>query len=346
MSTGLLARQDGVRGLLEQACETFRMAGATLFEDDPEGSRDRPRVIEVFGSDAPLTPDDADAVVNAGPGLTLALRGRPLPAADRRLLNAFAQQTAAVLERNRLAAKAMDAQRLRQADATRTALLQAVSHDLRTPLAGIKASLETLADTGLPLPREAREQLVADALANTDRLQSMVVNLLDLSRLQAGGLRPHLSETSLAEVLGSARTGLPAGATRDETPEVLPLLMTDAGLLERILANLLTNAVRFAPPGQPARISASAVPGGRVEIRIIDQGPGLTDSAKARMFEPFQRLTDSGGGLGLGLAVARGLADSIGVELDVEDTPGGGLTMAVAVPVADPFADDRDAGTQ
>jgi len=334
MSTGLLARQDGVRGLLEQACETFRMAGATLFEDDPEGSRDRPRVIEVFGSDAPLTPDDADAVVNAGPGLTLALRGRPLPAADRRLLNAFAQQTAAVLERNRLAAKAMDAQRLRQADATRTALLQAVSHDLRTPLAGIKASLETLADTGLPLPREAREQLVADALANTDRLQSMVVNLLDLSRLQAGGLRPHLSETSLAEVLGSARTGLPAGATRDETPEVLPLLMTDAGLLERILANLLTNAVRFAPPGQPARISASAVPGGRVEIRIIDQGPGLTDSAKARMFEPFQRLTDSGGGLGLGLAVARGLADSIGVELDVEDTPGGGLTMAVAVPVA------------
>lgn len=342
MSTGMLVRQDGVRGLLEQACETFRMTGATLFENDPGGPRGQPRAIEVYGTDAPLRSSDADATVDAGPGLTLAFRGRPLPAADRRLLNAFAQQTAAVLERNRLAVKAMDAQRLRQVDATRTALLQTVSHDLRTPLAGIKASLETLADTRLPLPDEQREQLVADALANTDRLQSMVLNLLDLSRLQAGGLHPHLSVTSPAEVLTAARAGLPPAAIHDETPDVLPLLMTDAGLLERILANLLSNAVRHATPERPVRVSASAVPGGCVEIRVIDRGPGLADSAKARMFEPFQRLTDSGSGLGLGLAVARGLSDSIGVELDVEDTPGGGLTMAVRVPTADGTAHDPD----
>lgn len=332
MSTGVLTRQDGVRGLLEQACETFRMSGATLFEGDAGEPLRDPRAIEAFGAQAPRAPDDADVVVEAGPGLTLALTGRPLRASDRRLLNAFAQQTAAVLERNRLAVRASDAQRLREVDATRTALLQAVSHDLRTPLAGLKTSLETLADPQLDLPDSERNQLVADALASTGRLESMVLNLLDLSRLQAGGLRPQLAEASLAEVITAATAGLGADMISDETPEVLPLLVTDAALLERILANLLANALQHSEPGALVRISASAVPADRVAIRVIDRGAGVPDRAKTRMFEPFQRLDDTGSGVGLGLAVARGLAASIGAEIEAEDTPGGGLTMVVTVP--------------
>ncbi len=332
MSTGVLTRQDGVRGLLEQACETFRMSGATLFEGDAGEPLRDPRAIEAFGAQAPRAPDDADVVVEAGPGLTLALTGRPLRASDRRLLNAFAQQTAAVLERNRLAVRASDAQRLREVDATRTAFLQAVSHDLRTPLAGLKTSLETLADPQLDLPDSERNQLVADALASTGRLESMVLNLLDLSRLQAGGLRPQLAEASLAEVITAATAGLGADMISDETPEVLPLLVTDAALLERILANLLANALQHSEPDALVRISASAVPADRVAIRVIDRGAGVPDRAKTRMFEPFQRLDDTGSGVGLGLAVARGLAASIGAEIEAEDTPGGGLTMVVTVP--------------
>ncbi len=335
MSAGVLTRQDGVKGLLDQARETFTMTGATLFESvDPH----RPPVsIEVSGVNAPKTPTEADVLVDAGSELTLALNGHPLPSADRRLLDAFARQTAAVLERNRLAVRAADAQRLRESDAVRTALLAAVSHDLRTPLAGIKAALETLNNSSITVSAVDRQALMHDALTSTDRLQDMLLNLLDLSRLQTGGVRPLLEDVAVEEVLHRSLTGLPSDRIADETSEVEPLIRTDPGLLERVIANILDNAIRHSPVNQQVRINSGVVPGGRLQIRIADRGPGVPPADRDRIFTAFQRLGDQSGdpgGVGLGLAVSRGLAEAVGATVEAEDTPGGGLTMVIEVPLA------------
>ncbi len=339
LSVGVLRRQDGVRALLDQARETFGMRSAALFEVS-EG-RSAMSVIEVSGDRPPTSPEQADVSVDAGPGLVLALAGTPLPASDLRILDAFAAQAGAVLERNRLAVKAADAVRLKESDSVRTALLAAVSHDLRTPLAGIKASIATLQDPDLHLGGADRDALLADSAESVDRLDSLVSNLLDLSRIQTGAVRPRLEPTSLDEVLQRALRGVPDECVVDETDDSVPLLLTDAGLLERSLANLVENAVRHSPPGQRVRLCAAVVPGGFLQLQVADRGAGVAESDRDRMFQPFQRLGDvpAGSGVGLGLAVARGLAEAVGATLEAEHTPGGGLTMVLTVPLADPSAE-------
>jgi two-component system sensor histidine kinase KdpD len=335
LSVGVLGRGNGVRALLDQACETFGMRSAALFEANADGRG--MSVIEVSGTLPPRSVDDADVAVDAGPGLVMALAGAPLPASDRRMLDAFAAQAAAVLERNRLADRAADATRLRESDAVRTALLAAVSHDLRTPLAGIKASLSTLRDPSLDLAADDRSALLESAEDAADRLGSLLSNLLDLSRIQTGAVRPVQEAVSLEEVLQQALRGVPEGAVVDETDDTLPLILTDAGLLERAVANLVENAVRHSPPEVPVRIYAAIVPEGALQLRIVDRGPGVAQADRERMFMPFQRLGDApaGSGVGLGLAVARGLTEVVGAALDAEDTPGGGLTMVISVPLAE-----------
>jgi two-component system sensor histidine kinase KdpD len=341
LSVGVLGRGNEVKALLDQARETFAMRSAALFEEAPDGRR--MSVVEVSGEFPPKSPEDADVVVDAGPGLVMALSGAPLPASDRRMLDAFAAQAAAVLERNRLSARANDATRLRQSDAVRTAILAAVSHDLRTPVAGIKASLSTLADDTITLDDADRRDLIESASEAADRLDSLLSNLLDLSRLQTGSVRPVLEPVALDEILQQALRGIADSSVVDETEETFPLVNTDAGLVERALANLVENAVRHAPPAVPVRISAAVVPDGSAQLRIIDCGPGVRAADRERMFLPFQRLGDapSGAGVGLGLAVSKGLIEAVGGHLDAEDTPGGGLTMVVALPlVTDPPGDD------
>ena len=285
----------------------------------------------------PRSVDEADVSVDAGPGLVMALSGAPLPASDRRMLDAFAAQAAAVLERNRLSARAADATRLRESDAIRTALIAAVSHDLRTPLVGIKASISTLQDPTLDLPVSDRVVLLDNAADAADRLDALLSNLLDLSRIQTGAVRPILEPVSLDEVLERALRGIPDEAVLDETEESLPLVLTDAGLLERAVANLVENAVRHSPAGVPVRLCGAAVPDGTLQVRIVDRGPGVDEADRERMFMPFQRLGDApaGAGVGLGLAVARGLSESVGTgTFEAEDTPGGGLTMVMSIPLA------------
>lgn len=334
LSSEVLGRGNGVQALLDQACSTFGMRSAALFEQVP-GER-RERAIEVSGVMPPARLDDADVVVDAGPGLVMALCGRPIDASDRRILGAFAAQAAAVLDRNRLAARAADAARLAESDATRTALLAAVSHDVRTPVAAIKAALETLSDESLDIAPEDRLSLLRSAAVSADRLDALLANLLDLSRLQMDAVRPRLEPVSVAEILHGSIHGVPAGSVLDETDEALPLVVTDAGLIERALANLVENAVRHAPHGSPVRLCAAVVPGNRLEVRVIDQGPGVSPADRDRMFLPFQRLGDAPGGVGvgLGLAVARGLAEAVTATLEAEETPGGGLTMVVSLPLA------------
>jgi two-component system sensor histidine kinase KdpD len=224
---------------------------------------------------------------------------------------------------------------LAQANDLRAALLQAVSHDLRTPLASIKASISIVRSDDVAWSAEQLEEFHATIEEETDRLDTLVANLLDMSRIQAGALRVSIRPVGLEEVVPAAVASLGSRAHGlvVETPETLPPVAADPALLERALANLLDNATSASPPDRPARIEAGAV-AGRVDTRIIDHGPGIPRNARERVFQPFQRLVDHGTGVGLGLAIARGFVDAMGGELALEDTPGGGVTMVVSLPEA------------
>jgi len=240
-----------------------------------------------------------------------------------------------VLDRQRLRQEAGQAKELAEGNRIRTALLAAVSHDLRTPLAGIKAAVTSLRSEDVEWSDEDRAELLEAIEEGADRLDHLVGNLLDMSRLQTGTVTAIIRETDLDEVVPMALGGVPEDGVELEIPETLPMVHVDRGLLERAVANVVENAVKYSPAGERVLVSASAI-ADRVEVRVVDRGPGVPDSAKDRIFEPFQRYGDSprGNGVGLGLAVARGFAEAMGGTLSAEDTPGGGLTMVLSVPTA------------
>ncbi|MCC2317048.1 sensor histidine kinase KdpD [Cellulomonas sp. zg-Y138] len=339
VSRSVLSGQDSAQALVERLRETFLLESVALLEREPGRGGERGRAAwRALATDGPapaLAPDDAQTVVAIDDTRVLALGGRVLPASDRRVLDAFASQAGAVLEHRRLRQEADRVHALQQADAARSALLGAVSHDLRTPLATIRAAVDGLTSPDVRLDAEDTAALVGALGASTARLERLIDNLLDLSRLQTGSVRPVLRPTSLDEVVPLALEGLDPGHVELDVPEDLPLVSTDPGLLERVVANVVGNAARHAPPGTRVRVAGSATRRS-VELRVIDTGAGLSDELKDQMFEPFQRLGDtSPGGLGLGLAVAQGLAEAVGAELAAEDTPGGGLTMVLTVPRAE-----------
>ncbi len=294
------------------------------------------RVVAASGDGPAATPEAADTRVRVDDVHELCLRGETLRASDQRVLEAFAVQASLVLEHRRLRAREERAVALEGAEATSTALLQAVSHDLRTPLATMRASVDGLIGSGpggADLDPTDRAALVSSVGASTEQLEGLIDNLLDLSRLRTGLVHPVLADRSLEEVLPLAVSGHAPGAVSLEVAEDTPLVRTDAGLLERVVANLVANAVRVSD-GVAVRVLAHVQPTS-VEVLVVDRGPGVPPAERARMFEPFQRLGDrSPGGLGLGLAVARGLAEAVGASLEADDTPGGGLTMVLSVPRA------------
>jgi two-component system sensor histidine kinase KdpD len=311
------------------------VAGATLAEQETLPALVE-RVREVFGAShvslvdelgVPLavvgtpTPGDAEQRVPAGRAV-LVVRGPELFAEDRRVLGAFAEAAATALEGRRLAEQAAAAEAV---DRMRTALLAAAGHELRTPLAGVKAAVSSLRAQDVTWSVEERNELLGTIEDSADRLGSLVANLLDASRLQAGALSVTPAPVGLDEVVARAVVGL---AERDrvrlEVLESLPPVTADAGLLERVVANLLDNALRFDPGEVLVRGSVG-------QLAVIDHGPGIADAATA--FAPFQRLGDpSPGGVGLGLAVAKGFVEAMGGTITPSTTPGGGLTMTVVLP--------------
>ncbi|MQS12267.1 sensor histidine kinase KdpD [Streptomyces kaniharaensis] len=331
---------DGVlTALMEQVRETFGQESAVLLErPEPLGAW---VPVASAGPRPPERPEEADVDVPVGESLALALRGRVLPAADRRLLGAFAAQAAVVLERRRLAREAAAARREAEGNRIRTALLAAVSHDLRTPLAGIKASVTSLRSADVDWDPEDEAELLAGIEEGADRLDHLINNLLDMSRLQTGTVTPLIQETDLDEVVPFALGGVPPESVRLDVPETLPMILADGGLLERSLANLVENAVKYSPDGVKVLVKADALQPaggpGRVELRIVDRGPGVPEEAKERIFAPFQRYGDAprGAGVGLGLAVARGFVEAMDGTVTAEDTPGGGLTMVVTLPAVE-----------
>ncbi|MFI6020037.1 ATP-binding protein [Streptomyces sp. NPDC051287] len=339
LAGNVLRGETGLEELLERVRETFGMESAALLERagdvEPWSCAGRAGV-----GPALARPEDADVDVPIGDHMALALTGRVLPAENRRVLAAFAAQAAVVLDRRRLQEEAERARALAEGNRIRTALLAAVSHDLRTPLAGIKAAVSSLRSDDVAWSDEDRAELLEGIEDGADRLDHLVGNLLDMSRLQTGTVTPIVRETDLDEVVPMALVGVPEGSVELDVPETLPMVEADAGLLERSVANLVENAVKYSPadrPGHVVSVSASAI-ADRVELRIVDRGPGVPDEAKERIFEPFQRYGDAprGAGVGLGLAVARGFAEAMGGTLDAEDTPGGGLTMVLTLRAAGP----------
>ncbi|QHC25004.1 sensor histidine kinase [Streptomyces sp. GS7] len=337
LAGSVLRGETTLNALLERVRETFGMDTVSLLERssdvDPWTCAGR-----AGGNDTTpplLRPEDADVDMPVGDHMAMALTGRVLPAEDRRVLAAFAAQAAVVLDRQRLVGEAERARELAEGNRIRTALLAAVSHDLRTPLAGIKASVTSLRSDDVAWSDEDEAELLAGIEAGADRLDHLVGNLLDMSRLQTGTVTPLIREIDLDEVVPMALGGVPEGSVSLDIPEELPMVAVDPGLLERSVANLVENAVKYSPDGEVVLVSASAL-GDRVELRIADRGPGVPDSAKDRIFEPFQRYGDAprGAGVGLGLAVARGFAEAIGGTLAAEDTPGGGMTMVLTLRAA------------
>ncbi|MFF3989482.1 ATP-binding protein [Streptomyces sp. NPDC001797] len=334
LAGNVLRGETSLEELLERVRETFGMESAALLERASDVEPWSCAGRAGFGP-ALERPEDGDVDMPIGDHMALALTGRVLPAEDRRVLAAFAAQAVVVLDRRRLQEEAEQARTLAEGNRIRTALLAAVSHDLRTPLAGIKAAVTSLRSDDVDWSEEDRAELLEGIEEGADRLDHLVGNLLDMSRLQTGTVTPIVHETDLDEVVPMALVGVPDGSVDLDVPETLPMVEADAGLLERSVANLVENAVKYSPPDRPVLVSASAI-ADRVEVRIVDRGIGVPDEAKERIFEPFQRYGDAprGAGVGLGLAVARGFAEAMGGTLNAEDTPGGGLTMVLSLRAA------------
>ena len=332
-----------------EAQALLELARTVLQEDTPE------RVLDLLHSTTGLTlvltervgdgwttlasagqqHDGPEVRMPVGDDLCLVAYGR-VGQSHRRVLEAGAGLCAASLERSRLRTQAAQAESLAAGNVMRTALLAAVSHDLRTPLASIKASITSLHQTDVTWSAADQAAFLETIAESTARLESLIANLLDMSRLQSGALSPYVAAVSVDEVAPLALRGI-AGAERVrlDIPEDLPLVRTDGGLLERALANLLDNALRWSPPGRPPGFTATA-DDDQVQIVVIDHGPGVAAGDRDRIFAPFQRLGDQDPttGVGLGLAVARGFVEAVGGSVIASETPGGGLTMTVTLPVA------------
>ncbi|MEV1051049.1 sensor histidine kinase KdpD [Streptomyces sp. NPDC049887] len=330
LAGSVLRGETALDALLERVRETFGMESVALLER--QSDVDPWTCAGSVGPRPVGRPEDADVDMPVGENMALALSGRVLPAEDRRVLGAFAAQAAVVLERQRLVHRAEEGRKLAEGNRIRTALLAAVSHDLRTPLAGIKAAVSSLRSDDVEWSENDRAELLAGIEAGADRLDHLVGNLLDMSRLQTGTVTPLIRGIDLDEVVPMALVGVPEGSVELDIPETLPMVHMDKGLLERAVANIVENAVKYSPDGTPVLVSASAH-GGRVEVRVVDRGRGVPDDAKDGIFEPFQRYGDAprGAGVGLGLAVARGFVEAMDGTLTAEDTPGGGLTMVLTL---------------
>ncbi len=330
-STGtLIGERDPLSGLLAQIRTTFKLDAVAILEADDDAWR----VEASAGEPTPQVPADGEAI-GLGTTAQLVLVGPPLGVDDLRLFRALADQLGAALAARGLHERAAKAELYSAASNLRAAMLQSVSHDLRTPLASIKASVTSLLEGDVEFSDDDRIDLLQTIDEESDRLDRVVGNLLDMSRLQANALSPMSEIVDIEDAIGAALGAInaPTGGVRIELPRDLPAVTADPGLLERVLSNLLSNALAWSPLHDPVRVDARSSDG-HVIVRIADRGPGIPVAKRATVFEPFQRLGDRSreAGVGLGLAVAKGFVEAMGGRLELDDTPGGGLSVFVSLP--------------
>jgi two-component system sensor histidine kinase KdpD len=331
----LVGAHDPLPDLLEQLRATFGLASASVFELTDQGWWP----THVSGHPEILEPTDGTSIdISADGKLRLVVSTNALRPEQLEVLRAFADQLAMAVEARRLRVDAANADLLAEANALRAALLQAVSHDFRTPLSTIKASASGLLHTDAAFSEADRRLLLVDIDEAADRLDRMVRDLLDMSRLQVGALDLTLRSVALEETVAAALAGLAVsqGRVEVEVPDSLPTVLADGALLERAVANLVSNAVAWSPVGSAVKVQAGQI-GSSIDLRIVDRGPGIPLDDRERIFLPFQRLGDrsNDAGVGLGLAIAKGFIEAMGARLSLDDTPGGGLTMTIRLQVTD-----------
>ena len=327
----VLRGDSAVLALISRTREAFGLSGVRLVS--PDG--------EVIAVDGEPVRDGRSTVVPVGrrgasaPQALLELHGGPLSEPSRRLLDVIVAQLAAALERD---ATAREADALAETDQVRSALLSAVSHDIRRPLASAVAAVGGLRDDGR-LSQPDRQELIDTADESLATLSALVTDLLDVSRVQAGVLAVSLAPLDAAGSVVAALDELSLGPAdvELELDAQLPPVQADPVLLQRVLVNVLANAHRHSPADRKVTVSTNAN-GTRAEIRIVDHGDGVPADRRESMFQPFQRSgdTDNTTGLGLGLALSQGFTEGMGGTLLPEETPGGGLTMIVSLPLATP----------
>jgi two-component system sensor histidine kinase KdpD len=325
----VLQGQNALEALVTRMREAFRMTSVIVY--------DHGVALHTATDSSLASPDDVETDLPLGETAHLYLRGPDLPPSDRRILEAFLSQIESALQRRSLVSEAEGMRPIAEADRLRTALLAAVGHDLRRPLAAATAAVTSLRSTEVELSPIDRAELLETAEESLDALASLVTKLLDASRLQAGVLGVAIESVAVDEVvLGSLdELGTSPGDVRLELDPDLQPVAADPVLLQRVIVNLLTNALRFSPTDSAPVIATSQF-GERVELRVIDAGPGIPAERRDDVFVPFQRLgdTDNTTGVGLGLALSKGFVEAMGGTLEPEDTPGGGLTMVVALPLS------------
>lgn len=324
-SLDVLAGADRLQALLLRLREAFDLTGLVI--RDVDGN--------VIAVDPPGATATGVTSVALDDGAQVVIDGPPLGPRSLRVIAAIAAQASALAERARIAQERKAARLERERGAVRDAVLAAVSHDLRTPLAAIKASVSALRSSQLTVTEDDARELLAAIETGADRLQALVDNLLDMSRIDAGIVSPRATQTWVMDLLVGAVSGVDPERVELDVPATLGTVIVDGGLVQRVVANLVENAARHAPAEIPVRLSAASVSGDLV-ITVVDRGPGVAAEDRERIFESFQRLGDApgGSGVGLGLAVARGLARALGGDVTAEETVGGGLTMVVRVPEA------------
>ncbi|WP_245909033.1 sensor histidine kinase [Mycobacterium neglectum] len=334
--SGSVLRGADLDTLLERVRETYAQQAVSLM-------RANVGVVACVGDNPCVDVDSADTAIEVGDDeFWLLMAGRKLAARDRRVLSAVAAQAAGLVKQRELTEEAGRAEAIAKADDLRRSLLSAVSHDLRTPLAAAKAAVSSLRSDDVDFSAEDTSELLATIEESIDQLTALVGNLLDSSRLAAGVLKPELRRVYLEETVQRALLGISKGVTgfrrqgldRVKVDVADTVAMADGGLLERVLANLIDNALRYAGVS-PIRVTAGQV-GDRVLIAVVDEGPGIPRGTESQVFAPFQRLGDQNNsiGVGLGLSVARGFVEAMGGTISTTDTPGGGLTVEMDLAAA------------
>ncbi|MDQ0824518.1 two-component system sensor histidine kinase KdpD [Arthrobacter sp. B2I5] len=340
-----LLADDTVAAFMDKVRETFQVRSAGLFTTS--GNGEAAWALQAFSGDSPPPSPDAAALTDSvelpDAGTALVLSGRTLTAGDRLLLAAHGAHLLLLRQRHALQRTLQSTAKLAEGNSVRTAILRAVSHDLRTPLAGIKLAVTALRRQGRRLPAEVQAEMLETIESYTERLDALISNLLDMSRISSGSAAPLTAPVMWDDAIEDALRGLPADRVRVDLAPNIPAVDADLGMLERVIANIVENALKYAPSSDVAIVGVTGgshaaddvgTPFG--ELHIVDHGQGVPAAAVEGMFQPFQRLDDApvGLGMGLGLAVAKGFTEAMGGQLLAEPTPGGGLTVIIRLPLS------------
>ncbi len=336
LAENIIRGHNSIDEILNNSKSTFGLKELVVARNDSSGVA--PYMEVIYGTISTISQEIADSKIVLNAEYSLLANPAITDPELRNLVTTFGSQVLILLERQVLEENERELSEIRQADQMRVALLNAVSHDLRGPLASSKAAISSLLNGGISWTQEEQRELLNSANLSLDQLNHLIENLLDMSRLEAGAIFLNWRNVGVEDVVSGAIKSLKSQTDLIEISidSELPPIKGDPILLERIIGNLLENALRFNPKGRPVTIAAFHVEE-RIEIRVIDHGPGISKREKANLFTPFQRLgdRDNSTGVGLGLAIVKGFTELMNGSISMEETYKGGLTMVVSFPTGD-----------